>query len=97
MTAGEGYAQHWKAWQEEMLRFIAARFERDREAGASLAKCRTPADFAEVQKSWIMAAAQDYYDEANRLAQLTYKFLPSWLPPAVVPAERKSHPTHDAA
>ena len=97
MTAGEAYAKACKAWQEEMVRFIGERFEFAREVGESLTKCRTPSDFAEVQKNCIMATAQDCFEQANRLAQLTYKFLPSWLPPAVVADERKPRPTHDAA
>jgi len=96
MRTGEAYAKACLAWQEEILRFVGARVECARDAGESLAKCESPGDFAELQKTWMMTAAQDYFEGANRLAQLTYKLLPSWLPPAVI-AEEKPHPIHNAA
>ncbi len=96
--AGEAYAQACLEWQQEILRFVGSRFQCDGRVGEALAKCKTAGDIAEVQKNWLMAAAQEYSDEANRLTQIATKFVPSWMPSAVRHgAESKSEATSDAA
>ncbi len=61
---------------------------------AAVAKCRTLTELAEIQQDWVMTAAQDYFDEANRLAQIASSFVPSWLPGAAPrPEIQRTRPT----
>lgn len=88
--SGEAYAKACLEVQQEVLRFAGTRLKWDGQVGEALAKCKNLGDFAEVQRSWVMATAQDYFDEANRLTQLAAKCIPSYLPStALHGAERK--------
>lgn len=77
---GQAYAAACLEWQQEVLRFAGSRLQWDGKVGEALAKCRTPSEVVEVQRDWAMSTAQEYFDEANRLAQIATKFVPSWMP-----------------
>ncbi len=94
---GEAYAKACLAWQEQVFRFANERLRWDQDVLQSLANCKTFGDVVEVQKNWMMATAQDYFEEANQLAQLTYKFLPSLLPAAIIAKEETPRPSLNAA
>lgn len=68
--AGEAFGQCCGELQREMLDFVSARVQADLELPASLAGCRTPIEFAEVQRDWFTAAAKDYLNETGRLAEI---------------------------
>lgn len=72
--AGEACNKACLAWQEELVRFTTARAQSDSELGQKLVACRNWADAAKLQQEWAASMAQDYFDEANRLAQLASKF-----------------------
>lgn len=83
LHGSEAYAKAALAWQQEVLRFMGSRLQWDGRAGEALGKCRTLTEVAEVQRDWAMSAAQDYFEEANRLIQLAAKLVPSWMPSPV--------------
>ncbi len=87
MHSGEAYTKACLAWQQEVYRFLGSRLNWDGRVTAALAKCRTLSELAEVQQDWAMTAARDYFDEANRLAQIASSFVPSWLPCAAPRSE----------
>ncbi len=82
MHTGEAYAKACVEWQQEILRFMGSRLQWDGRVGEALAKCKTVSEIAEVQRDWAMSTAQEYFDEANRLAQLATRLVPSWMPSA---------------
>jgi hypothetical protein len=83
MHGSEAYTKAILAWQTELLRFLGSQLQWDGRVGEALAKCRTLAEVAEVQRDWAMTAARDYVDELDRLTQLAAKIVPSWMPVTV--------------
>lgn len=66
----ESYGKACFAWHEEMLRFAAARLQRDSELGQALANTRTWADAAKLQQEWAASALRDYTTETTRLFEI---------------------------
>lgn len=79
--ATDSCAKACLAFQEEWFRFLASRFEWDSKVGQALASCKNLSEVVEVQRDWLQTAAQDYTDEAGRLARLAISLAPQWLPP----------------
>lgn len=80
LHSGEAYAQACLACQQEVLRFLGSRLQWDSRVTEAFAKCKTLSEVADVQRSWAMETAQEYFDEATRLTQLAAKCVPSWIP-----------------
>ena len=59
------------AWNCEVLRFASDRFRQDSEFGFALAKCRSWAEAAELQRDWATKTTQDYFEEGRRLLRLS--------------------------
>ena len=91
---GEAYAKTCLELQQELLRFAGTRLKWDGQVNDALARCKNFADFAEVQKSWLMTTAQDYFDEVNRLTQIAARCIPSYLP---FTALHRAEPTLDTS
>jgi hypothetical protein len=58
------------AWQEEMMRFTAARMRRDAELGQALVSARNWADAVKLQQEWASSVIHDYTQEAKRLLEI---------------------------
>jgi hypothetical protein len=58
------------AWQEEMVRFTAARMRRDAELGQALVSARNWADAVKLQQEWASSVIRDYTQEATRLLDI---------------------------
>lgn len=70
MRTTESYSKACLAWHEEVLRFAAARLQRDSELGQALANTRNWADAAKLHQEWATSALRDYTDETTRLFEL---------------------------
>jgi hypothetical protein len=66
----EWYAKTLLTWQNEIVRFAAARLGRGIELGRSLMDCRTWTDASRAQQDWAVSTLEDYADETSRLIQL---------------------------
>lgn len=66
----ESYGKACLAWHEEVLRFAAARLQRDSELGQALANTRNWADAAKLQQEWAASAIRDYTSETTRLFEI---------------------------
>ena len=69
-SMGEPCGRACAAWQQEVLRFATERLRKDSDTGWRLASCQNWADAAKVQQEWAQTTVEDYFAEANRLAQL---------------------------
>ena len=70
MRTTESYGKACLAWHEEVLRFTAARLQRDSELGQALANTRNWADAAKLHQEWAASALRDYTSETTRLFEL---------------------------
>lgn len=70
MRTTESYSKACLAWHEEVLRFAAARLQRDSELGQALANTRNWADAAKLHQEWATSALRDYQNETTRLFEL---------------------------
>ncbi len=66
----ESYGKACLALHEEILRFAAARLQRDTELGQALASTRNWADAAKLQQEWAASAIRDYTNETTRLFEI---------------------------
>lgn len=60
------------AFEQEMLRFWAARLQRDLATGAALWQARDPQTIAKLQSEWAATAMQDYAEQYARLIGLAF-------------------------
>lgn len=72
---GRACADAVLAWQQEVLRFAARRWEADLELSVALAGCRDLGDLVAVQQDWLSSAFRDYTDEGSRLARIAEQVL----------------------
>ena len=66
----ESYGKACLAWHEEIMRFAAARLQRDTELGQALVSTRSWADAAKLQQEWAASAIRDYTNETTRLFEI---------------------------
>ena len=57
--------------QQEELRFLARRLERDVQHQGDMAGCRSPSEAAEILSAFIRTMVEDYTDNGRRLADAT--------------------------
>jgi hypothetical protein len=57
--------------QEETMRFVQERFTKELEAAAQLARCTNPIEALAVQADFAQKRAQDYFEEGQKLVELT--------------------------
>ena len=67
----------------EIAGFMAKRLTHDAELSASLARCGSWEEAADLQRDWAREAAEEYAEEANRLVELastvaTEQWQPVW-------------------
>lgn len=73
MQALDGYQtclQACIAWQQELARFADLRWAGNRRTWQALMSSRDVADALKTQQDWAAQAANDYTEEATRLARL---------------------------
>lgn len=70
LRAGESWANACLAWQAELARFTATRWQADLDLSAGLCRCRDLADLLALQQTWLAAAAEGYAAEAGQLAEM---------------------------
>jgi hypothetical protein len=83
IRAGEAFSKLYLAWQEELARFAAIRFDSANETGRKLLMCRDWAEAAKVQQEWAASAVNEFFDEPSRLVQIASKIGDDSTPPAV--------------
>jgi hypothetical protein len=71
VIGGETCARAFLAYQQELLRFAAARLQSRAELGSSLAQSRDWFEAAAVQQRWLSAAMADWARETQRLLQMS--------------------------
>ncbi|GEP55088.1 hypothetical protein [Reyranella soli] len=73
MQAIDGYQACLQAcigWQQELARFTDLRLAGNRRTWGALMSSRDVADALKIQQDWAAQAANDYTEEATRLARL---------------------------
>jgi hypothetical protein len=63
----ETWAKDWGWLQNESLRFMRHRLERNVEAATSLASCKSPADALQMQMRFAGDALNDYLGEGQKM------------------------------
>jgi hypothetical protein len=73
----ESVMQQYTAWmedigrvQQESLEFVRSRLERDAQAAARMAECKTPAELMEWQISFTKDAVEDYVRQGQKITSL---------------------------
>jgi hypothetical protein len=77
------YGNACAEWQQEMARFISNRLKSDADAGLRMLSCHTWNDATEIQQEWAATVLNDYFDEANRLAELSSTMSSNFFQPFV--------------
>lgn len=81
-TGGDGAANAMARWQNEPLRFLSYRLDRQIDHMSALLACRSPGELFEVETRFTMQAMQDYLDETHRLfehaAEFGSGFMSAW-------------------
>lgn len=74
MSANERAFRSWangiSAFAEEIAQFTKARLSESAESWQVLATCKTPADALECHQRYARKAADQYFEQANKLTQL---------------------------
>lgn len=65
----------FRAMSDETLQFINRRMEHNSEIIEQCRDCRDMGALVAAQQKWFADLAQDYYDEALRMGEVTRKFL----------------------
>ncbi|MGQ3071224.1 MAG: phasin family protein [Ferrovibrionaceae bacterium] len=78
MQSGQACLQACTDWRNEVMRFFDQRLKADEKLGAALGECKSLVEIADLQRNWAMTAAQDYAEEAQRLAQIAAGSFPFW-------------------
>ncbi len=79
----QAYLQACLGWQQELARFADLRLAENRRSWDALMSSRDVASALKVQQDWALQAANDYSDEAARLAQLATSLSLTGTTPAV--------------
>lgn len=77
----EKMAKAVEEWQQEVVRFMKERADRNHRAAQSAAKCKTVPDFLSLQQEWTRDVATDYLEEAHKLQKLTSQMIEASLMP----------------
>jgi hypothetical protein len=86
MQAIDGYQvclQACMGWQEELARFTDLRLAGNRRTWEALMSSRDVAGALKIQQDWAVQAANDYTEEATRLARLVTSLSLTGTTPAV--------------
>ena len=74
----EAVSNTYRAWlsqanrmQDETMRFVQERFTKELEAAALLARCTSPIEAFAVQADFAQKMAADYFEEGQKLVELT--------------------------
>lgn len=73
-AAGPGVADAMARWQNEPLRFLSQRLDRQIDHMGALLACRSPGELFELETRFTMQAMQDYLDETHRLFEHATEF-----------------------
>lgn len=77
----ERMAKAVDAWQQEVVRFMKERAERNQRAAQTAAKCKTVPDLLTLQQEWTRDVTSDYLEEAHKLQKITSEMIEaSWMP-----------------
>jgi hypothetical protein len=71
---GDGVADAMARWQNEPLRFLSQRLDRQIDHMGALLACRSPGELFELETRFTMQAMQDYLDETHRLFEHATEF-----------------------
>lgn len=71
--AVKAYFEGVAAWNDELMRFMKVRMDRDVALGGELTKCDNWQDAAKLQQSWMQQTTEEYLTEAGKLMELASK------------------------
>ncbi len=77
------YLEACIGWQQELARFADVRLAGNRRTWEALMSTRDVAGALKIQQDWAVQAANDYTEEATRLAQLVTSLSLTGTTPAV--------------
>jgi hypothetical protein len=79
----QAYLQACIGWQQELARFADVRLAGNRRTWEALLTSRDVAGALKIQQDWAVQAANDYSEEATRLARLVTSLSLTGTTPAV--------------
>lgn len=79
----QAYLQACIGWQQELARFADVRLAGNRRTWEALMSSRDVAGALKIQQDWAVQAANDYTEEATRLARLATSLSLTGTTPAV--------------
>ncbi len=76
--SGQEFFKRFVEQQVEICHFLGARWEKYLKLPEQLAKCRSPADYGQVQAAFFSQFADDYMHETKKLAQPAGQNASNW-------------------